>query len=808
MSAIKVFLNKHFHEWNFAIAVIVSLAIPLTAFLSSWNLLEHLTSFKTIYKNNEEIFVIEGEFSANNHKRYRHLNWPVAQQWLQSSQTELSAHFISLNDLIEYNAGKYDKAKVGFATENYFGLLGVQALHGRLFDSSDKRGTGSNSAVLSYAAWNKYKTSKEFKPFSIIRENQTFRVIGVLPEGFNVPSLYTGSMFGDVEPDVWVGMDFLPSYANHPRSLSPFFALFGRGTKGFKKLESQLNIVAEKHYENIDSKNQNWAVTAHISALQERVSRDSIPTVKIILGAIGVLLLITLVNLTLYSVSNSKKASFDYAIKFVYGGTRKEIFMSIFKRYFALIGISVILALLLSVLGVSVVQSLGKELIPNIDNLMIGNAIIGYSAIICLIISLLFTAFSYAVVLPKNLKESLNMGSKGNSKQISPTFVTLQNALQTAFAFFVIVISSVIFMNSVDMLSKPKGFDSDDIYFVNLNLSVVKKSFQSKSDEVTAGDYNQFLNSVSNVLKPFSEGSLVVPSMRMPLTSFSRDEVFASENVPIGYFTHEMVGSRYFDLMGIETLQGTTIFDSTNDTNSVIVSGLLSEELSKDQTDNFISTKKYKNMAVVGVVGDVFSPSSNGDVIGRYYRHLDLKKWPLPSITFLIKAKKGKSISLLELSKALKELDNRIIISDFDDLKSSLREKGLNVEISAWLTAILCFLTLLTVFVGIFGIQSYNVECSKSQIGTRIAVGATRKILLTNTLKALLSPLLVGNIVGIFVARNLETKLGNIVPNMSDMSVAFYVPTLVIVSSLLIIAAAIPIYKTIKSHSVVELLNN
>ena len=87
------------------------------------------------------------------------------------------------------------------ATGNYFEVLGVRALRGRIFTPSDDLRPGAHPvAVLSYGCWQRrFGVDPEIAGKTVKINGLNFTIVGVMPSGFQgAELLYT--------PDIWVPM--------------------------------------------------------------------------------------------------------------------------------------------------------------------------------------------------------------------------------------------------------------------------------------------------------------------------------------------------------------------------------------------------------------------------------------------------------------------------------------------------------------------------------------------------------------------------------------------------------------------------
>src|SRR6185295_8819718 len=89
---------------------------------------------------------------------------------------------------------------------NYFGVLGVHPILGRIFERTDER-TSANVAVISERLWRDYLGGAADAAGRMLTLNGIpHRIAGVLPEGFDDP-LQSGV-------DVWTPVDLQPGENN------------------------------------------------------------------------------------------------------------------------------------------------------------------------------------------------------------------------------------------------------------------------------------------------------------------------------------------------------------------------------------------------------------------------------------------------------------------------------------------------------------------------------------------------------------------------------------------------------------------
>lgn len=85
----------------------------------------------------------------------------------------------------------------GYASSEFFGLLGVRPALGRFYtEEEDRMGAGANVAVISHAFWRRWFGAQRSALGQTIRiDDEPFTVIGVAPEGFAGPDLGASDMW-------------------------------------------------------------------------------------------------------------------------------------------------------------------------------------------------------------------------------------------------------------------------------------------------------------------------------------------------------------------------------------------------------------------------------------------------------------------------------------------------------------------------------------------------------------------------------------------------------------------------------------
>jgi ABC-type lipoprotein release transport system permease subunit len=191
----------------------------------------------------------------------------------------------------------------------------------------------------------------------------------------------------------------------------------------------------------------------------------------------------------------------------------------------------------------------------------------------------------------------------------------------------------------------------------------------------------------------------------------------------------------------------------------------------------------YSGSLIVGVVGDavyrtsqlvpgVTSLAMREPVSPTIYAPLaQAALWdnpPVTSIRISVRSSAGSPRTLVRsVGAALAGVEPNLVL-EFrplsDEVDASLAQERMSAAASSFFGAF----SLLLATLGIYGVTSYTVSRSTSEIGVRLALGATRegiiRLFLTRALKTAVAGLLIGLAAAIVATRSLSSLLFGIAP--------------------------------------------
>jgi putative ABC transport system permease protein len=187
---------------------------------------------------------------------------------------------------------------------------------------------------------------------------------------------------------------------------------------------------------------------------------------------------------------------------------------------------------------------------------------------------------------------------------------------------------------------------------------------------------------------------------------------------------------------------------------------------------------------IVGVVGNIRRAGLRDEPRADLYLSSELS--PVLQTTFFVRTKTDPVKMLASLQGAVKSVEPKTIITNPESLAAVAAESVRSTKLVLWLLGVFAVTALMLAAIGIYGVMSYVVRQRTREIGTRIALGATRVDIVWLVMRqgALIAAIGAGAglLAGIVAARSLSSILFGVTPSDPTTLTA---ATIVLVSAVL-----------------------
>jgi predicted permease len=763
-------------------AAVLSLALGIGSCVAAFRLMDALLWRPLPISNSSNLYVLSRKMIGFEGKPVEDGHWATPDFKLMRDAIKDQADLIAISDAdrtdITWSTGDMEKAHVAYVSGNMFPLFGLEPALGRLLAPADDRGPGLNPyAVLSWDYWN-HRFGRDphvlGRPLHI--GDQTLEIIGVGPRDF------TGTEKGTVT-DI-----FLPLSMNRLAPQDRFdwhriFLMLKPGVNPATALEPlRQHLSAVNHafgsacstcfrgetQESIDLYlDQNvvfYSAGAGISELQKEYRR--------LLGVLGLLaalvLLIACVNVANLMTAQAAARAQEMALRISIGAGRRRLVQLILCQ-------SALLALLASVLGAFFAAWSAPfvlSLINPPDNparlaLAVEWRVLlfGFGLILLVVLLLgLLPALRASAVRPV-------AALKGGEDPHSPRrLMRAAIALQVAFCFLVLFLSSLFITSFQRLQNRPLGFSTDRLLLL----------------ETVAGKgqlpvvWNQTAEALGAV-----PGVNSVAISRWPLLGRIRINSDISINgappspTPAWFLN---VSPGWLSTMKIPLVSGRDFRPEDTSPGSAIVNETFVKTFFPGKDPIGRTFERGSNQPlnrIVGVTPDV--PYDDLRVPSRAvfyvpFDEIDAKSAPsvVDFATFAIHTNAQNPLALADsLRQLISQRHNGLRVSNVTTQLDLVRDQTIRERLIAMLATFFAAVSLLLAGVGLYAVLNYSVLQRRREIGIRMAIGSTRagivRIVTLNIFLMIALGSCAGVALGFGAARYVESLLYQVKATDADM---------------------------------------
>ncbi|MGA9717021.1 MAG: ABC transporter permease [Acidobacteriaceae bacterium] len=339
-------------------------------------------------------------------------------------------------------------------TQNFFQVLGVQPLLGRLFLPNEALHGAPNVMLLSYHFWQRETHSDPEiigKPLQF--NGQTATVIGVLPKGFDFGAVFAPGTNVDV---------FTVVVPQDIRMEGNTITLLGRLKPGVTV--AQARAEAALLFPKLDFRKDHpeWRenYSAYPTPLKEYVSGKLHRSLVVLWSAVGLVLLIVCVNLSNLLLARAAARSKEFALRGALGASRRRIVRQLLTESLLLSGVGAALGLGLAYAITLWLQHQTSLALPLLNDVHIDGTALLWTLVIAVGTAVLFGLAPGLRMSSENLQESLK-DSGGHGASDSRRHDRLRSILvisEVALACVLLVGAGLLMRSFLRILDVNLGF--------------------------------------------------------------------------------------------------------------------------------------------------------------------------------------------------------------------------------------------------------------------------------------------------------------------------------------------------------------
>jgi predicted permease len=646
---------------------------------------------------------------------------------------------------------------------NFFQVLGVQPLMGRVFRPEESHAGAHPVALLEYAYWKRqFAGNPGIVGKDIDLNGGPVTVIGVLP-----PSFDFGAFFSPGERvDLLVPLDL-----DKERTWGNIIAMTARMKPGVTlgQAQAEANVVVPKLCWNIKYPQSCGSYAGKDGGIQLRTLKDYVSgrlrrSLIVLWSAVGMILLIACVNLSNLLLARSAARGKEFAMRSALGASRGRMVRQLMTE-------SLILSAAGAVLGFGLARGLvlwlahqGSLALPLLSTLHIDGQALGWTVLIAVVAAGIFGLMPGLRMASGNLIESLKDSGHGSSAGRRHESVrTALVIMEVALACVLLVGAGLLLRSFLKVLDIDLGFQPDQAASMRVEYDDSAPTAEAGAARLSQ-IFQQVIARVSAL--PGVEAAGIVDYLPLGPNRAWGAPVPQGKTFPEGSLPSPLVyvcSPGYFRAMGMRVHGRDFTWDDNLKSQEVVLINAAAARVYWPGQDAVgkVLVSGNEQLHVIGVVDDVHASSVEAEKGWQIY-YSTLQKGPNDA-QLVIRSRVAPASLAGSVLRTLRELNPNQPAVEFQPIRTIVDRAVSPRRFFMLLVGIFAGLGLLLASLGIYGVIAYGVTRQTQEIGIRMALGASRgrvqRAVLWKTLWMVLVGIGAGTVASYGAARMIQSLL-------------------------------------------------
>jgi len=665
-----------------------------------------------------------------------------------------------------YNlTGRGEPERVGVirVSSNLLPMFGARPALGRLLTPDEDWPGRPTTAVLTDGIWTRrFGRDPHMIGKSIIINGQTYEVVGILPQSFSLSQEVVPLLYGTEQAEIFLPLPLAPS-ASQVRDHEDY-NIVGKLKPEVSLLQAQAEmdtITARLRGEFPENYPPNGGLTFSIVPLLEQVVGNVRRSLWMLLGSVGFVLLIACANIANLMLSRAVARQQEIAVRRALGATRWHIVRQLMTESLLLSLCGGALGIFICILSARWIHILGTKSIPRLQDVGIDGRVLLFTLLISAFSGILFGLAPALRVSRLDLNSTLKDTSRGSAGTNAVwgrghNFRRLLVVSELAISVVLLIGAGLLIRSFARLQNVSPGFNPRGV--LTFDLTMTGRKYNDKTTILNT--YRQLWERLEHSPGAIAVGGITSPPLSQafawtPITVEGRTPLPGEKFLNAD---ERIVAGHYFEAMEIPLQRG-RFFNEQDDMTkpvAVIIDEYMANQLwpGQDPIGKRIHIVELQSrdpwQRVVGVVGRVKQDSLDSEPrIAFYLAHT---QFPARAMTVAFRGRTHPAVLLSAAKSELRNVDPDLPMYYVRTMEQRLNESLARRRFSMLLLGVFASVALVLATIGIYGVMAYLVSQGTRELGIRIALGASRRHILSQVVRQGLVLAVSGMIIGLAAA--------------------------------------------------------
>ncbi|MEX1258710.1 MAG: ABC transporter permease [Gemmatimonadota bacterium] len=626
----------------------------------------------------------------------------------------------------------------------FFTALGVAPLAGRVIAEADETGD-PRVVVVSHGFWTDELGSDPAAVGRTLRlSDENFSVVGVMPAGFAFP---------EVGMEVWTPLAIV-SQSSIPTEIRGVRFLEGIGRMGPEvtpeQARSELSSVAAALAEEYPESNEEIR-GVDVLRLKDATVSGVARSLLLVFAAVGFVLVVACANVANLVLTRGLGRTREFAVRIALGAGRARLIRMLVTDSLVLGVLGGAAGTLIAFWTTGAIKALNAGVLPRIEEVEVSPEVLLFATLVSLltvVASGLLPALASVRLHPAN---ELRAGSRTGSYSVAPGTRRALIAAQFAASVVLLVGAGLLGRSLWHLQTLDVGFEPEGALSVSLVIAASRYPERE--------DYRAFHRETLDRFRAIPGVEAVGSIRSLPTlgTGESWDWELPGEDPAVreGRESADVLqlSPGLLSAMRIPLVAGRDFTDGDREDAVGVV--LVNETFARtafpgEEAVGRTIRASSLDWTIVGVTGDILQRGPQAPPRATIY--LAQEQLSRRGMAFVLRASGDPQALVAPLLGQLREIDPGQALTQIQTLADAVDSSIARPRFFALFLGALATLTVVLTAIGLYGVLAFLVRKRTSEIGIRMALGATGREVVRVALSEGVGPVLAGTVLGVLIA--------------------------------------------------------